>query len=117
MNKVLTLRFLLFLISLQLFASATYSQPADFSVSLATVDAGMLNKKSLFDYQVTSASHTPKNVLLKGTVKYRNQPYKVSYSLKFLAQPGVNNIADHGHRAVFEYSSASVKELFELFDR
>lgn len=117
MNKVLTLRFLLSIILLQLVSVAVYSQPADFSISLATVDAGMLNKKSLFDYQVTSASNTPKNVLLKGTVKYRNQPYKVSYSLKFLAQPGVNNIAEHAHRAVFEYSSTSVKELFELFGR
>lgn len=117
MNKVLNLRFLLSFILMQLFSVAVYSQAADFSVSLATVDAGMLNKKNLFDYQVTSSSNTPKNVLLKGTVKYRNQPYKVSYSLKFQAQPGVNNIAEHGHRAVFEYSSTSVKELFELFDR
>lgn len=117
MNKVCNLRFLFSFILLQLFTVAGYSQPADFSVSLATVDAGMLNKKSLFDFQVTSTSATVKNVMLKGTVKYRNQPYKVAYTLKFLAQPGVNNIAEHAHRAVFEYSSSSVKELFELFDR
>ncbi|RYD98697.1 MAG: hypothetical protein EOP54_06780 [Sphingobacteriales bacterium] len=117
MNKVYTLRFLFHFILLQLFTVAGYSQPANFSVSLATVDAGMLNKKSLFDFQVTSTSATVKNVMLKGTVKYRNQPYKVAYTLKFLAQPGVNNIAEYAHRAVFEYSSSSVKELFELFDR
>ena len=117
MNKVVNLRFLLPYLLLQLIAIVAYSQPADFSVSLATVDAGLLNKKNLFDFQVTSGLNTPKNVLLKGTVKYRNQPYKISYTLKFLAQPGVNNIAEHAHRAVFEYSSTSVKELFELFDR
>ncbi len=117
MNKVVNLRLLLTYLLLQMITLVAYSQGGDFSVSLATVDAGMLNKKSLFDFQVTSGSNTPKNVLLKGTVKYRNQPYKVSYTLKFLAQPGVNNIGEHAHRAVFEYSSTSVKELFELFDR
>lgn len=117
MNKALKLRFLFSFILLHLLGIAAYSQAADFTISLATVDAGMLNKKSLFDYQVTSTSNTPKNVLLKGTVKYRNQPHKVSYTLKFLAQPGVNNITEHAHRAVFEYSSSPVKELFELFDR
>lgn len=117
MNKVVNLRFLLPYLLLQLIAIVAYSQPADFSVSLATVDAGLLNKKNLFDFQVTSGLNTPKNVLLKGTVKYRSQPYRIYYSLKFLAQPGVNNIAEHAHRAVFEYSSTSVKELLELFDR
>ncbi len=117
MNKIFNLRFLLSFVLLYLLTPAAYSQSTDFTLSLATVDAGMLNKKNLFDFQVTSASNTPKNVLLKGTVKYRNQPYKVSYTLKFLVQPGVNNMADHAPRAVFEYSSTSVKELFELFDR
>lgn len=117
MNKALTLRFLLSLILLQVLSIAGYSQSAEFSISLATVDAGNLNKRNMFDFQVTSTATTVKNVLLKGTVKYRNQPYKLSYSLRFPVQPGVNNMSDHAQRAIFEYSSTSVKELFELLDR
>ena len=117
MNKVVNLRFLLSLILLQLFTLAAYSQSAGFSLSLATVDAGNLNKKSLFDFQVNSTAATVKNVLLKGTVKYRNQPYKLSYTLRLPVQPGVNNISEYAGRAQFEYSSGSVRELFELFDR
>lgn len=117
MNKVVNLRFLLSLILLQLFTLVAYSQSAGFSLSLATVDAGNLNKKSLFDFQVSSTAATVKNVLLKGTVKYRNQPYKLSYTLRLPVQPGVNNISEYAGRAQFEYSSGSVRELFELFDR
>lgn len=117
MNKALTLRFLLTLLLLQVLSIAGYSQSAGFSISLATVDAANLNKRNMFDFQVTSTATTVKNVLLKGTIKYRNQPYKLSYSLRLPVQPGLNNISEHANRAIFEYSSASVKELFELFDR
>lgn len=117
MNKVFNLKFLLISILLQMLCVAVYSQSDGFSIGLATVDAGNLNKKTLFDYQVTSTANSARNLLLKGKVKYRNQPYSVAYSLRLLIQPGVNNISEYASRAVLEYSSTSVRELFELFDR
>lgn len=96
---------------------SAYGQGTAISVSLATVDVGQLNKKSMFSYQLSATGQAAGTVSLKGTLKYRNAPHSLSYTLTVPLRPGINDMAEHLERARFEYSSSSVRELFELFDK
>lgn len=111
------LSYLLPFLLLQLLGSHAYTQQGAISVNLSTVDVGGLNKKAMFDYQVNATGQAAGSISLKGTLKYRNAPHGLSYTLTVPLRPGINNMAEHIERARFEYSSSSVKELFELFDK
>lgn len=117
MKAVFTLRILFFTLILSWICSLCFGQASKITINLGMVDNGQLNKKAMFDYQVNSTFDAPKMVTLKGALKYRNSPNQVSYSLNFTLQPGINNISEQLNKARFEYSSATIRELFELFDK
>ena len=111
------LSYLIAFLLLQLSGGHAYTQQGAISVNLSTVDVGGLNRKAMFDYQVNATGQAAGSISLKGTLKYRNAPHGLSYTLTVPLRPGINNMAEHIERARFEYSSTSVKELFELFDK
>jgi hypothetical protein len=94
-----------------------FAQSLGMTINLATVDVAALSKSALFNYQINSSSSSTTHVTLKGQVKYKNEGHFLSYTLSIPVHPGINNAGDFMGRARIEYSSASLKEMFELFDK
>lgn len=118
MIKILNLKYLVPVLLWVLLSGTGYSQQQGLSLSLATVDVQALTKRSLFDFQVSvPVGAGSRTVILKGVLTYRNTPHRIAYTLTVPVRPGINNIADYADRARFEYSSSSVKELFEVWDK
>lgn len=94
----------------------TYAQ-AEVLINLAPVDGIDLTPDNLLSFQVQSNLSKNSNALIKGTIRYRKSDMHINYQFEYMLRPGINIIPAGAVRPQYEYSSAALKELFELHKR
>lgn len=110
-NAVSRLRLISFTIGLFLIQTYCYSQE-NILVNLSLLDGIELTPDNLFNYQVINNSGSSKEVLLKGTVRYRNSPLRFSYTFTTVINAGIHQLLKERVHPDWEFSEQGLRELF-----
>jgi len=89
----------------------------DIVVNLAPVDGIDLNPDNILSFQIQSGFQQRTHALVQGSIRYRNSDMRISYRFEYDLQPGINIIPAGSLRPQYTYSSAALKELFELYKK
>lgn len=79
-------------------------------INMAPIDGVSLTPASILGYQVHSSKL--ENVLIKGTVRYRNSQMSLSYTFRYSLLEGINTFSPDFVNPTWQFSSSALQEIF-----
>lgn len=94
------------------------AQPVSVIVNVGTLEGIEITPQNVFNYSIVNNEGRSKDVLVKGSLIYRNSPLRFTYSYKATLQPGMNSFSrDIVHDPQWFFSSTGLQELFFTYGK
>jgi len=95
-----------------------YAQDLRVVVDLSTVDGIELTPKNVYNYRIINNSAEFKEVLVTGTLKFRNSTLRASYVFNTNLYPGSNQFSEANVlNPAWQFSDNALKELFFTYGK
>lgn len=83
-------------------------------VNMAAVDGIDLTPDNILNLHIQSLDNKSMQVMVKGSLRYRNSAMSMNYSFRYTLQPGMNVLSSAAVHPQWQFSSQVLQELFTI---